>query len=387
LSQICVLDDVVVYRNPYPSFQACEASHTTLCATHSGGLPELLAGFAVGQARASADRRFHLYGSRDGGRSWQGETTPLAEPTTNSGPVAHAGPQLGSLTDGSVVLALARFSMTTPGKPDWVSAVGGIVDADALIAVHRSGSRPIVSSVDLRRHADEWAIPCGPVTEVAGGRLLLPMERHTLPRIAGWQAHYHAFAAVSTDGGQHWADAGPTLNDPHKRVVYYDQRFAALPDGRLLTLAWTHDVASDSTLAARCGWSDDGGLSWSPPADTPLCGGPLYPLVLPDGRLLVAFTRKAAPAGIRVTVSEDFGGTWLTDAEVVVWDDELRAVTGERASVAEGRSPEGPLWGTMWGATFGSPALALTGANDVVMVFYCAGADGVRHVRCVRLAA
>jgi hypothetical protein len=211
------------------------------------------------------------------------------------------------------------------------------------------------------------------------------MERHALAHVPDWLRRYHAFAVFSHDDGRTWVDATPTINDPDERVVYYDQRMVELPDGRLLTIAWVHDVVGDVTLTARAAYSSDRGRSWSAPFDTGIQGGPINPLLLADGRVLAVFARRTTPNGIRAVLSEDGGATWLVEDEFVLWDEASRRVAGERAADQE-RAPEDPsLWGTMWGWTFGTPTAVQAPDGSVLVTFFASGFDGVSAIRSVRL--
>jgi hypothetical protein len=210
------------------------------------------------------------------------------------------------------------------------------------------------------------------------------MERHALATVPDWLRRYHAFAVFSHDDGRTWAEPRPTLNDPEERLMYYDQRMVELPDGRLLTMAWVHDVVDDVTLTARAGYSSDGGRTWSEPFDTGLQGGPMNPLLLRDGRVLVVFARRTTPNGIRAVLSEDGGRTWDLERELVLWDETTRRVTGDVLPDVQ-RAPDDPaLWGTMWGWTFGSPVAVQAPDGSVLVSFFAAGFDGVSAVRCGR---
>ena len=104
------------------------------------------------------------------------------------------------------------------------------------------------------------------------------MERHALATVPDWLRRYNAFAVFSHDDGRTWVEPGATLNDSDERVVYYDQRMVALPDGRLLTMAWVHDVVDDVTLTARAAYSDDRGRTGNlrPSPDPPQRGLGLF---------------------------------------------------------------------------------------------------------------
>jgi BNR repeat-like domain len=380
-----ILADKIVFKNQYPNYRAQEATHPGICWAGPAGSPYLLCGFVLGQARTSPDRRLHVMRSDDRGATWHETASPLAP--LNDGPTtAHAGIVMGQTSAGTSILVSARIFMASPESVGWDDAVAGFIDADAAAVRYTpDGTWGMPITMDRRRHCNEWAIPCGVPVALGDGRVVLPMERHTKVDVPDWKRKYHAFLIASTDDGLSWPEEHDTLNDPEQRLAYYDQQFAVLNDGRLLTAAWVHDVADDRTLTARCAWSDDGGRSWSAPHDTGIEGGPVSLLPLADGRLLAAYTRRTPPAGIRACLSEDGGKTWLTDEELVIWDDELRRVTGVPAPQGGGPADDGPLWGTMWGWTFGTPVPVAGHGRSVFVTFNCAEPDGVRQIRIVEL--
>jgi hypothetical protein len=273
-----------------------------------------------------------------------------------------------------------------PADDAWVDAAAGLVDADAVVVRAGPGepwAAPLV--LDGRRHADEWAIPCGPPLALGGGRWLFPMERHAKTHVPEWLRGYHAFAALSEDDGRSWPEFVPMLNDPERRVAHYDQRTALLRDGRIASFVWAHDVVDDVTLTARIGWSADGGHTWSAAEDTGIVGGPINPLTLRDGRLLAVYARRTRPTGIRVCISHDDGRTWGLDREFVVFDEATGRVVGEAASKVERDDRDPALWDTMWGWTFGQPMPVALPDDEVGIAFFGQGPDRVPAVRFVRL--
>lgn len=372
----------VVYANPYPTYRSETFSSTGLCRTW-GSTPTLLCAFRVGSARVSPDGRVALAATADEGRSWRSIESPMAAPGHG---LQVAGSQIGaSSSSPTAVLAAARMTVAAPGSPDWPAEVAGITDADAVIARLGDDGWERAVVFDGRRTPDEWAIPCGPPVSLGGGEWILPLERHAKTHVSRWLQGYHAFAAVSRDDGRTWAERGPLLNDPERRVAHYDQHLAVTDDGRLLSLAWAHDVVDDRTLPARAGWSDDGGRSWSAPHVTGIVGGPLAPVRLPDGRILAVYPRRAVPAGIRACVSEDGGRTWDLAGEFLIWDETVRRVVGIPAASSGSADRDPPLWDTMWAWSFGLPAPALLADGSVGVAFYAAEPDGTPTVRFVVL--
>jgi hypothetical protein len=151
-----------------------------------------------------------------------------------------------------------------------------------------------------------------------------------------------------------------------------------------VALVWAHDVVRDETLTARISWSDDGGTTWSPTQDTGIVGGPLNPLALPDGRLLVTYPRRTAPRGVRARVSPDGGRSW--EPEVILFDEASGRLVGRRTD-DEARSEQDPaLWGSMWGWTFGQPMPVTLGDGTVGVCFFGQVEDRQPAVHFLHLA-
>jgi hypothetical protein len=384
-----VLDEHVVYRNPYPNHRAEVVSNATLGWSRMGAAhPYLLCAFRAGTAKMSPDGRIRLRASDDLGRTWRDMVSPFAglphDPTTSE-----AGPHLGCSGAGTTVLMASRMWIVPPGDRDWNDDAAGVVGADCIQARAGAGAPwETPASYDFRRHVGEWAIPCGPPLALDGARgptWIFPMERHALASVPDWLRRYHAFAVISEDDGRSWGEPMPTLNDPDGRLAYYDQRIVEVAGGRLLTMAWVHDVVHDVTLTARSATSTDGGRTWSEPLDTGILGGPINPVVLADGRIVAFYARRSAPTGIRGVVSDDGGRTWNLAGEFVLWDESTRRVIGARAHDESRPAGDPSLWGSMWGWTFGTPTGVEAPDGSVVVTFFAAGFDGVSAVRCVRL--
>lgn len=387
-----VIDSRVVYRNAYPAIRNEVVSATTICRQRlDGDRSRLLVAFRLGSARMSPDGHIALCASTDDGRTWERIASPLDEapPAMDGAPrdatVQTSGSQMGASPDGTVILSAARMSGVPPTSPAWDDQTAGLVDAD-IVTVRGAGDRwDQVVTTDLRRHGDEWAIPCGPPIALGGGRWILPSERHAKAHVPEWLRGYHAFIAISDDDGRSWPGQAATLNDPDRRVAYYDQRIERLPDGRLLTIAWVHDVIDDVTLPARAGWSDDGGSTWSAPHATGIVGGPVNPVLLPDGRILVSYARRTGRAGIRACISNDGGRTFDLADEFVIWDEATRRVSGVPARDDGAGTAAEPLWDSMWTWTFGQPLPTLLADGTVGVTFYASDAIDGAAVRFVRL--
>lgn len=388
-----IVDDQVAYRNPYPNARAEQYSGTTVCVSRAGSRdPYLLIAFRIGQARMSTDGRIGLAASHDQGRTWARVAGPLEGPTdwpmgvSPAGTPSLAGAQMGADPDGTTLLTAARMWLAEPGGPGWSDEAAGLMDADSVVARAAAGGPwEVPAVIDGRRHGDEWAIPCGPPVALGGGRWMFPLERHAKTHVPDWLRGYHAFAGLSSDHGRTWPELVPMMNDPEQRIAHYDQRCTLLASGRIVSLAWAHDVVADVTLPARVGFSDDGGRTWSAPADTGIMAGPVNPVTLPDGRLFAAYARRTSPRGVRCSLSEDGGRTWRTDRELVIFDESSGRIVGERASVVDRVELDPSLWNTMWGWTFGQPMPVALPDGHVGVAFFAQGPDRLPSIRFVRL--
>lgn len=380
-----LLDTSIIRSAAAPQDQGKVYSSTALCSYRDGDVEVLLCGHRVGTSKVGADGRIELRESRDGGVTWQSIPSPLdAEHagalTPPGGEYQLAGSHLASSADGTVILVAARMRVVTEDSPEFDAQAAGIVDAECVF-VRRDADgwgEPVV--IDGRRTQDEWAIPCGPPVPLGGGRWFAPGERHAKAHVPEWLRGYHAFDLVSEDDGRTWTVAGDMMNDPDRVVVYYDQHLAVLDGGRLLSLAWVHDVVADVTLPARAGWSDDDGATWSEPVETPIHGGPVAPVHFGGGRVVAAYPHREEPAGVRVCRSSDGGVSWDMGSEFIVWDLASRSFVGRPAGApVPPRTPD-PLWDTMWGWSFGLPAPAPLADGTLGLAFYSIDDGGAAQV-------
>ena len=374
-----VIGESIVERDPYPTFRTRVLSAPSLARVGR----TVLAVYRSGSAKVSPDGRIEARISADLGATWSAADSPFESPADG---LNHAGSHVGSGRSGTVIAVAARFRMTAPGSPDWDAERAGIVDADAIVARRgTSGAWTTPLVVDARRHAEEWAIACGPPVSLGGDEWILPMERHDRSARPDWQQRYHAFALRSHDDGRSWPDEVPMPNDATGRFALYDQRMTVLADARLVSLAWVHDVIDDRTLEARAAWSGDAGRSWSDTLSTSLLGGPINPITLHDGRVLAAYARRSSPAGIRIAISRDGARTWDRSDEIVLYDGDRRVISGEPAPSASSAVDTDPLWGSMWGWTFGSPCPVELDDGSVLVAFFASDETGRSAIRIVRL--
>lgn len=84
-------------------------------------------------------------------------------------------------------------------------------------------------------------------------------------------------------------------------------------DGNLLAAIRVEGASAKLPLTIYTTVSKDGGRTWSIPQPTDLNGAPAHLLRLSDGSILMTYSRRSAPCGIRAVISTDGGETWSAE--------------------------------------------------------------------------
>jgi hypothetical protein len=378
--KLTILDEGVVWKNPYPSARALVAFHGH---TVNLGGGELLHAARVAQAKTSRDGGCRMFRSRDHGKTWS-ETTPLVADGDRD-PAWGYFTGLPRLTrDGTLWTVSIRFRLADPEDPRYTPDNGGWLGAQSFLC--RSTDRGETwSRPEYLRPEDPPGgfhnVATG-VMELDSGELMIffePFFTESLEKL-----RHEVVALYSRDQGRTWGDQTVIARDAGNRLIYFDPRLARLADGRWVCLFWTHEKQTDKTLNTTVAWSEDG-RRWSEPVPTALWGFPTLPLTLPDGRLFAVYNYRREPQGVRAALSEDGGRTWDMAGERVLWDQAARRVTGELASAGQERRWEGSCMAEMFSWDFGVPDPTLLDDGSVLVTFYATQLDHVMHQRYVRV--
>ena len=230
--------------------------------------------------------------SRDGGRTWEPRVTVLDRPRIDD-----RDPSVFAMSDGTVILTAADCLSTS-------SDMG------------RTWSSPLPTPVFG---------PRGPVEDEEGNIVYGGLQRvlqHNFTKIGSRSAVLQADAVFrSTDRGVSWRQAGIgtyTLYMPGPLdYIWYDEPFMCVIPNRY----WVFTARVDLDGFARIIRSPDRGKTWEPVIKTPVWGYPQHLLPLRDGRLLMSYGYRRAPAGVRVCLSNDDGATWDLANEIVLRQD------------------------------------------------------------------
>ena len=158
----------------------------------------------------------------------------------------------------------------------------------------------------------------GHIIELPDGGLLMPLGG-TLSSIGepgtGTEPE-RCFLLRSDDGGDNWEYWSTVAYDPASIIHFTEPGMARLKDGKLVCLMRTaHRPQRQDNMWFT--WSDDDGVTWSPPKRSPLWGYPADVMQLKDGRVLAVYGYRKTPWGVRACISED-GLTWDIDNEFVI---------------------------------------------------------------------
>jgi sialidase-1 len=137
-----------------------------------------------------------------------------------------------------------------------------------------------------------------------------------------------AFVAISGDGGHSWVKTREVARDP--QVNFYEPCLARLAGGRLIA----HLRASSNGGYLWQVTSDDGGLTWCKPWQTPMWGFPAHVVQVADGRVLSVYGYRREPFGIRACLSNDGGDTWDMEHELIIRADLPTRVIGYPTAIA-----------------------------------------------------
>ncbi len=353
------------------------ASHTSICALPSG---KLIATFRAGSTKDSADGNVYMATSTDKGKTWS-EPVAHFDSTSDGVPGSLRGAGVTSVADDRLLALTLWVDRTDPSSPFFNPETEGLLPVKNLLYESRdegeswSYLRPLDTSV-----FGGQPTKTGPILRVSKDVLAAQLELNKDYEDARpWMAR--AVMMFSYDGGTTWPEHSTVANDPAGKVYYWDQRPTVLGENRLLNLFWTFDRNVKKDITIHRSRSDDGGRTWTKPADTGIEGQIAFPTPLQDGRVFMAYVDRYGERTIRARLSDDEGETWSAAPELILWPGE-----GERAELQDRSERMGDYLQDMELWSFGLPSCATLPDGDLFVVYY-AGGEGVTGVHWVRVKA
>jgi hypothetical protein len=252
--KLTILDEGIIWKNPYPSARAQVGFHGH---TVNLGGGELLHAMRVGQAKASRDGGCRIFRSQDHGKTWS-ETTPLIANGDQDSTFGYFTAIPRRTGDGTLWAVSIRFRLADPEDPRYTADNGGWLNAESFFC--RSTDRGHTWSKPQYLHPEN---PSGGFHNAATGVIELdsrelmilfePFFTDSLQKL-----RHEVVGLYSRDHGQTWGDQTVVARDTQDRLIYFDPRPAQLPDSRWVCLFWTHEKQTDKTLNTTVAWSDDG---------------------------------------------------------------------------------------------------------------------------------
>lgn len=376
MSRLKILDQGVLYRNPYPGHRAIIAYAPFV---HPLSKNELICTFRHGQAMYSRDGMIHQLRSTDGGKTWQHEG-PIRDRSRDDTHYNYRGAQLTTLKDGSLLMKVNRAAHTDPDRFYFNPETGGLSHCQTTYVRSSDGGRtwsePTVAQLPDMPPGLEPAAD-GPPIELNDGRWMQVFET--------WKSYDNrgphrnqTFALFSNDGGKIWKDWVDVAQGTAEDRSYSHGSFIKLSDGRLLGTLWTGNLELTEFYDLHCVISSDAGAQdWSLPRSTGIPGQTSCPVELGADRIILVYSHRenTDQPGIKVTVSEDTGQTW-DDTPLVVWD----AYGKEALGVP--RTDSYPTSHDV--IAYGAPQITCLSQDEVMVSFWCTQ-SGDTHARFCRL--
>lgn len=260
-----------------------------------------------------------LYISRNGGNTW---TPPIVLNDTYMD-----DRDAGILYLGNGRLLLSWFTRSakeylTPryeaimraGHPAAVDAIFSMLDGYAHLP---EGAVETASFVRLSEdYGVTWSDPVrlpisaphGPALCQDGSLVYLGTEHNSHGQLPpGSHALY-----TSRDLGKTWEHTGmfpaPKWLTPQQALS--EPHIIQLPDDSLLAAI---RIDGDGPFTIATSISRDGGITWTEPEPTGICGAPPHLMLHSSGALILSYGRREKPYGQRAAVSYDYGKTWETE--------------------------------------------------------------------------
>ena len=203
------------------------------------------------------------------------------------------------------------------------------------------------------------------------GRLLAPAA--TLP--AADRLGEKVFVALSDDNGASWDHSIP-FHDPAGRLGFFEQKFARLPDSRLMGVAWTVTLGDYSDQQNSFVLSKDNGTSWGPIESTGIQGQTMTPIPLGDDRLLVFYNRRHGDQAIIACLVTYTSDSWTIHQEQVIYDANTHYVRPEHVQSGVDELDD---------FAFGFPTGIVLDDGTILATHWCVegGQCGIRWTRLV----
>ena len=320
-----------------------------------------------GTEKCSADGRLRLYRSGDGGKTWSEGESPAYRESLEQPEYEYRCCGLSATSDNEITATYLRFLHGSDGAELFSSEDDGMLFPETRITKSfdngYSWDKPRAFELSIDGYSGV-VVPDDGCSVLIGGELALPVETWRLagkPFEPGETQHSRIF--FSSDGGYTWPQSVINANDPSGLICYYDQRMCGFPDGRLMSLFWTHKYNERTDMPVHMSVSDERGRNWSPVTETNLSGQISCPIYLVENTFLAIYNCRSVNLGqgVKAVISYDGGVTWDTKNEKTLWSPKTGSPSNDGNLTYEDIA-------LFW---FGHPGIIRLGVNTYLVGFYC----------------
>jgi hypothetical protein len=267
-----------------------------------------------------------------------------------------------------------------PGLPFFNETTEGLLDTRVFFST--SNDEGATWSTLQLMNAAPFKVPTpltGPTLVLPSGEWVCQFELNK-PYLDPAPWRHCSVLMFSKDQGRSWSEHVLVTDDPELRIFYWDQRPAALADGRMFDFFWTFDRKPAVYLNIHGRESRDNGRTWSPLWDCGIPGQPAPPLSLPDGRLVLAYMDRTAAPVLKLRVSNDKGRTWPPQTELILYEPDVVSQSWDKTSMQD-------AWAEMGKFSVGLPSTARTKEDDILVAYYAGTHTDRTGIEWVRVRA
>lgn len=355
----------LIFRNPKPHVRSVHAYFPSVVAFDD---EHLGATVVLGEAFEAPNLHLVYFASRDGGETWERKafvTTPDSEMKSSS-----TG-RLTLLVDGSL-LAIVTRNEREP-YDEGITAGSSIAMRPMRIEIHRSVDQGLTwTGPELVRPpvANTAFEICSPVEVLENGTMVWPTSTWPTSGDEIKPDHFRTGVFVSRDGGATWPEWVETF--PNDACIYWESKVVALPDRRLLSVAWAHELETGKDRPNQFVIGSADASTWSAPQSTGILGQTMSCAALEDGRILSVYRRMDEP-GLWATISSLSGETWVNEESIPLWQG-LAGTSEDPDRIRE-------HFATL---KFGAPSMVRIPGGKILVAFWCV-TNGVSQISTVTL--
>ena len=316
--------------------------------------------------------------SDDEGKTWSDPVSPFTPSEIDGKAGLFRAAHFTSLGGQKLLSVLCWVDNSQPGLPFFNEETEGLLDTRIFLS--RSDDGGASWSEPQLVDTSPFNVPTpitGPILRFPDGELALQFElnKHYY-ELSEW--HHASVIMFSRDGGKTWPRHTLASSDPENKVFYWDQR-PSVVNGEILDVFWTFDNEKAVYRNIHARKTVDRGITWSEMWDTGIPGQPAPPVLLPDGRVAMAYVDRTDAPVIKLRVSDDGGMTWVDS-------DELNISHSDTGNQTENKNSMQDTWSEMEKFSIGLPATALLPGGDVLVVYYEGPKTDLTGIRWTRIS-